>query len=129
MRFKRHYTLEQARALLPQIRAWLQQLHQLQHRLLNDDSPMGRRLARGEDLGGPVVNDRARDIVAHETLLSHFAEREILIKDAERGLIDFPALHGDREVFLCWELDEDDIEYWHELDAGYAGRQKLKGDS
>jgi hypothetical protein len=40
-------------------------------------------------------------------------------------LIDFPALIGDKEVFLCWEKDEDDIEYWHDIDSGYAGREPL----
>ena len=50
---------------------------------------------------------------------------ESQIKDLERGLIDFPAIVAGREVFLCWEQDEDDIEYWHDLDTGYAGREKL----
>ena len=40
-------------------------------------------------------------------------------------LIDFPAIIGGREVFLCWEQDEDDIEFWHDIDAGYAGRERL----
>ena len=55
-----------------------------------------------------------------EGLLQEFQRREIQIKDLERGLIDFPALIGGKEVFLCWEQDEEDIEFWHELDAGYA---------
>jgi len=49
----------------------------------------------------------------------------VQIKDIERGLVDFPAIIGDREVFLCWEKDEDDIEFWHDLDTGYAGREPL----
>jgi hypothetical protein len=47
------------------------------------------------------------------------------LKDLERGLIDFPAIIGGKEVFLCWEQDEEDIEFWHDLDAGYAGRERL----
>ena len=50
-----------------------------------------------------------------------FQRREIQVKDIDRGLIDFPALLGGKEVFLCWEQDEEDIEFWHDLDAGYAG--------
>ena len=47
------------------------------------------------------------------------------MKDLSRGLVDFPALIGGREVFLCWEADEDDVEFWHELESGYGGREKL----
>ena len=57
--------------------------------------------------------------------MREFQSREIQIKDLERGLIDFPAIRGGREIFLCWEKDEEDIEYWHELDTGFAGREKL----
>ena len=49
----------------------------------------------------------------------------VVIKDIDRGLVDFPHLRDGREVFLCWELDEDDIEFWHDTDAGYAGRERL----
>jgi hypothetical protein len=58
-------------------------------------------------------------------LLQNFQKREIQLKDIERGLVDFPALLGGREVFLCWEKDEEDIEHWHDLETGYAGREKL----
>ena len=44
---------------------------------------------------------------------------------AERGLVDFPAILAGREVFLCWEQDEEDIEFWHDLASGYAGRERL----
>ena len=54
-----------------------------------------------------------------------FSAGEIFIKDLERGLMDFPAIIGGREVFLCWEQDEDDIEFWHDLDTGFSGRERL----
>lgn len=56
-----------------------------------------------------------------------FHRREIQIKDLERGLIDFPAFVGGKEVFLCWEQDEEEVEFWHDIDSGYAGREKLEG--
>jgi hypothetical protein len=58
-------------------------------------------------------------------VLSEFQSREIQIKDVDRGLVDFPAILGGREVFLCWEKDEQDIEYWHDLDSGYSGRERF----
>jgi hypothetical protein len=48
-----------------------------------------------------------------------------VVKDAERGLVDFPALRGDEEVLLCWQLGEDEIGYWHGLEDGFAGRREL----
>ena len=51
--------------------------------------------------------------------------RGIEIKDLNQGLIDFPSLRGDRIVYLCWRLGEDRIGYWHELDAGFAGRTPI----
>jgi hypothetical protein len=57
--------------------------------------------------------------------MAEFQRREILIKDIDRGLVDFPAIIGGKEVFLCWEKDEEDIEFWHDLDTGYAGRERL----
>jgi hypothetical protein len=53
------------------------------------------------------------------------AERDIVLRDLDRGLVDFPAVRDGREVYLCWVEGEPDIEFWHDLDAGFAGRQPL----
>jgi hypothetical protein len=50
---------------------------------------------------------------------------EVIVRDLERGLVDFPALRDGREVYLCWEEGEDEISHWHETDAGFSGRQDL----
>jgi hypothetical protein len=49
----------------------------------------------------------------------------ITLRDIERGLIDFPALVGGRQVWLCWALGETDVAHWHELDTGFASRRPL----
>ena len=67
----------------------------------------------------------ARAKVDMQEVLGEFQRRQIQIKDVERGLIDFPAVIAGKEVFLCWEQDEEDIEFWHDLDSGYAGREPL----
>jgi len=54
-----------------------------------------------------------------------FDARDIVLRDLDRGLVDFPALREDREVYLCWVDGEPEIGFWHDLDAGYAGRQPL----
>jgi len=52
-------------------------------------------------------------------------ERGALVKDLERGLLDFYALSGDRLIFLCWQLDESEISHWHTLEGGFTSRQPL----
>jgi len=124
--FKRHYTRDEARALLPQVRQWLERLAQLRQRLHQYDQRVTALMdPPGRDTGGEVVNQWVRAMAEARHVLAEFQRREILVKDIERGLVDFPAIIGDREVFLCWEKDEDDIEFWHELDTGYAGRERL----
>ena len=49
----------------------------------------------------------------------------IILRDLERGLVDFPTLWEGREVYLCWILGESDIQFWHEIDTGFSGRQPL----
>jgi hypothetical protein len=123
--FRKHYTREEARKLLPQLRAWLGDIHQLRQRLDRYDQQLSTLLTGGADAGGRTVNDSLKARLELERVLLEFNRREIQIKDLDRGLIDFPAIVAGREVFLCWEMDEDDVEYWHELDTGYAGREKL----
>jgi hypothetical protein len=82
-------------------------------------------LSSGDDLGGDSVNRHTRALAAMKDILVKFQNREIQIKDLERGLIDFPAYIGGKEAFLCWESGEEDIEFWHDLSSGYAGREKL----
>ncbi len=123
--FTKHYTLDEARALLPQIRRWLEQLDGLRVQLQMAE-PQVRALAdQGGDAGGELINRWVRAQAEFRTVLAEFESREIQLKDIGRGLLDFPAIIAGREVFLCWEKDEDDIEHWHDLDAGYAGREKL----
>ena len=125
MQFKHHYTLAEARALLPQVREWLKQLNQLHARSQEHDDRVSNMIAEGNDVGGDRVNRYIETLASLREILQEFESREIQLKDIARGLIDFPALRDGREIFLCWEMDEDDIEHWHDLESGYAGREKI----
>ena len=52
----------------------------------------------------------------------------VLVKDLDRGLLDFPALRGGEEVLLCWQVGEDEVGFWHGLEEGFAGRKRLPLD-
>jgi hypothetical protein len=125
-RFTKHYTREEARALLPQLREWLAELNRLRSDVDRYDKRLGGLNADGHDTGGETVNNWIRALAGMQQILAGFQSRQIVIKDVTRGLVDFPAIIGGKEVFLCWESDEDDIEFWHDLETGYGGREKLE---
>jgi hypothetical protein len=123
--FQKHYTREEVRSLLPQLRQWLERTVQLRADLDKLEMRLCTLMSPGCDLGGDLVNTWVKTLAHLEDVLLEFQRREIQVKDIDRGLLDFPALLGEKEVFLCWEQDEEDIEFWHDLDAGYAGRERL----
>lgn len=123
--FRKHYTRDEARLLLPQIRLWLRELAALRARYAEYEQEVAALMETGNDVGGVAVNGLLKAFFRMREILAEFHHREIQIKDVDRGLLDFPSLMGSKEVFLCWEMDEDDIEFWHDLDTGFAGREKL----
>ncbi|HEV2695165.1 MAG TPA: DUF2203 domain-containing protein [Verrucomicrobiae bacterium] len=124
-RFDKHYTREEARELLPQIRQWLAELNRQREDMQRFETRLSGLTGAGHDVGGDTVNNWIRALAAMQEVLAQFQRRQIFIKDLSRGLLDFPALIGGREVFLCWEQDEDDVEFWHDLETGFSGREKL----
>jgi hypothetical protein len=124
-RFDKHYTREEARELLPQVRQWLVELNRHREEMQRYEKRLSGLTEQGNDIGGDTVNNWIRALAGMQSLLAEFQRRRIFIKDLSRGLIDFPAIIGGREVFLCWEQDEDDIEFWHDLETGFTGREKL----
>jgi len=124
-RFNKHYTRDEARALLPEIRRWLERLAQLRQVLERLEKRLEALMKQGrEDL---LAADDEQKIhqPALQDLLAEFQGLQIFIKDLERGLVDFPAIIGGKEVFLCWEQDEEDVEFWHDLESGFGGRERL----
>jgi len=125
MRHRRHYTLEEARALLSWVEEQLAALRDARDRL--GDSDARQALAEGSSGNGggspgKQVGEAFLELRAGMTALE---ERDIVLRDLDRGLIDFPAIRDGREVYLCWIDGEPDIDFWHDLDAGYPGRQAL----
>ena len=124
--FKKHFTIEEARALMPGLRKLFEKVHAARDRMRELDFELGQAfMASGGDFGGEKVMGLARAISALHDALMAIADVGVQVKDLERGLVDFPAWRDGKEVFLCWELDEKDIGHWHELETGYGSRKKL----
>jgi hypothetical protein len=123
---ERHYTLEQAHAAMPWVRERLERLREA-HAQLGDEEARAALsdAAPGNGGGEPgqVVSEGFREL---RSALLELQEMEIVLRDLERGLVDFPSMRDGREVYLCWvEQEEDEIAFWHDLEAGFAGRQPL----
>ncbi len=122
------FTLEEANALLPSVRQLLLKI-QGSRQQLGSYGEAARQAAEQADQGGGGIPGG----LLYARLLTNFAaemsELEALgvqLKDFERGLVDFPSLRDGRVVLLCWQLDEgDELEWWHDMDAGFAGRTPL----
>ena len=124
--FKRHFTVQSAQRQIPFLRRVFAALHRARSDYLELDRRLGARAAElRADLDGPEVIQLVAAMFRMQELLRSVERRGILIKDVDRGLVDLPALRDGQEVFLCWELSDSEIAFWHPLDEGYAGRQPL----
>lgn len=124
----RTYTIEEANALVPEVRAVLLQIAVEQRRLAQAHEEMHRRL---EGDGDPVALAEAGRHEAEmaeiaegiRTLQAHLEARGIQLRDLEMGLVDFPAERDGRRVWLCWRLSDPRVAFWHGTDEGYATRR------
>ena len=66
--------------------------------------------------------------LAMRSALHELQEMGVVLRDLDRGLVDFPSLRDGKEVYLCWEEGEDEVRHWHEPDAGFEGRRPLDDD-
>ena len=123
--FERHFTPEEANALLPRLKPLLRQLRDAKDELTDSEAHELLSEAATGNGGGEPGRQVGIAFLEVRRLLETLEQAGIVLKDIDRGLVDFPALIGGREVFLCWELGEDEVAFWHDLEAGYRGRQPL----
>lgn len=124
----RIFSIDEANALLPQVRPLLLAIKRGRNRLLSYEDA-AKHAAIGAELGGGGMPNGDRYVTILLKIASDTSELDTLgiqLKDYERGLIDFPSLRDGRVILLCWHLgDGDHIEWWHDVEAGFAGRQPL----
>ena len=124
----RIFTLQEANALLPEVRIIAGKI-QRAHRKLSRFRDDAKKAAEAAEQGGGGTPNGVAYAALLTELTTQMAELEALgvqLKDFERGLVDFPSLRDGRVVLLCWQLGEgDELEWWHDVDAGFAGRTPL----
>ncbi len=125
MSHARHYTVDDANAALGWLVARLEALRQARDRLTDDEARAALAEAWSGNGGGAPGRVVSEGFLELRSILAELQEAEIVLRDLDRGLVDFPSLRDGREVYLCWLEGEDEIGFWHEPDAGYAGRRPL----
>ena len=121
------FTLEEANELLPEIRKKLFRIQKL-YAAVGEMREQASAAASASEFGGGMEGGTGYVHSLYEIgkITTEINAAGVQLKDYTRGLIDFPSRRGDRIVLLCWQLDEgDEIEWWHDTDTGFAGRQPL----
>lgn len=129
-----HFTRAEAEALLPRLTPILRELRELRarHVALEERLAAGHTKILGNGHGqqnNAALTQQMREIERQVAGgVEAVAGMGVLLKDLETGLVDFPTVRDGHDVYLCWRLDEPRIAWWHEIEAGFAGRQPLGDD-
>ena len=124
-----HFTREQAADALPLVGRLIRQVREARDRLTAAGLDADLAL-RAEATGGAWPGRRrAAATLAVSLGIERLEELGVLVRDLDRGIVDFPSVREGREVYLCWHLGEPAITHWHELESGFAGRRPLERET
>ena len=130
----RFYDIDEANATLAELGPILSTLVEQREQLVRlRDHVLANSASGGAPEGGPAIADdlkytrlRILGLIDQMTAgVARIDELGIALRDIPTGLVDFPALVNGRQIWLCWRAEEDAIHFWHDLDAGVAGRRPL----
>ena len=122
------FSVEEANSLLPAVRNLVRKIQRAHKQILSHQSDARQAAEYAEQGGGGIANgvEYAATLIEMTALVGELEALGVQLKDFSRGLIDFPSLRDGRVVLLCWQLGEGDrLEWWHDVDAGFAGRTPL----
>lgn len=120
------FTLREAKSLIPKLRRLLKVITSEREALAALNPEVVRARERADLGGGTVFGDAyLRHMFRFSEAVAEVQNLGVLIKDFKTGLVDFPYEYDGRIVYLCWKLGEEEIDWWHEVEAGFAGRKLL----
>jgi hypothetical protein len=123
---ERIFTLAEAQSCLDTLRSLLTEIGQEWSHVRSLDTDVHKARDKASFDGYSKSGVEYIESVSHLTFLIHqIKDMGVLLKDADKGLCDFPYMRQGRLVYLCWQAGEDRIGYWHEIDSGFAGREPL----
>jgi hypothetical protein len=122
------FTIEEANSLLPSVKPIVKSIQRSHRRMISFRTSAKRAAEGAENGGGGMARgpQYARLLVELSLGAGQLEGMGVQLKDYSQGLIDFPSMRDGRVVLLCWKADEgDQLEWWHDVEAGFAGRQPL----
>jgi hypothetical protein len=122
------FTIEEANSLLLSVRPIVKSIQRSHRRLISFQTTAQHAATGAESGGGGMAQGSryARLLVDLSLGAGQLESLGVQLKDYSQGLIDFPSMRDGRVVLLCWKADEgDQLEWWHDLEAGFGGRQPL----
>ena len=123
----RYFTLPEANEMLDNIRPLVDEIQEIRQVILKNQPEAWPAIEKSAGNGGNrALSNMVKDFEKLDMLVHQIQDLGVLIKDINLGLLDFPALKDGREVYLCWQYGEGDIAFWHEVEAGFAGRQPIE---
>jgi hypothetical protein len=123
----RYFTLPEANEMLNNIRPLVDEIQEIRQVILKNQPEAWPAIEKSAGNGGNrALSNMVKDFEKLDMLVHQIQDLGVLIKDINLGLLDFPALKDEREVYLCWQYGEGDIAFWHEVEAGFAGRQPIE---
>lgn len=124
--YKKHFTLEEANKLVPEFSQYIEEIFQL-HEILKPERKQKELVTQtlSKNGGWSKSAEYLENSFKVSKILDKILATGAVVKDLQRGLIDFPHLSEGKEIFLCWEVGEKEIKFWHDLESGYPGRQPL----
>lgn len=122
----RYFTPYEANAVLDEIRPLMEEVVRIRMEIQARQPDLWPAIQGAVGNGGsPALSKLFVEFERLDTLVHRIQATGVHIKDLNLGLMDFPALRQGREVYLCWRYGEEQIEFWHELDSGFANRQTI----
>jgi hypothetical protein len=121
-----YFTLEQANEALKIIRPLIDEVQVIRQKILDNQPEAWPAIEKSAGNGGnKALSALVQDFEQLDALIHQILDTGAQIKDINSGLLDFSSIRGGREVYLCWKYGENEIAFWHEVDAGFAGRQSI----
>jgi hypothetical protein len=122
----KYFSVEEANAFIPKLLIDIPRIQDLMKRLVNDFPDVRKAREKAQQNGGSLQGaDYINCVLMINSLTEELESKGCILKGIEHGLIDFPSLRDGKEVYLCWKNPEPRIEYWHDIQSGFAGRQRI----
>jgi len=122
-----YFSLSEANEALKVIRPLMDEIQEIRQKILAKQPEAWPAIEKSAGNGGnKALSALVQDFERLDALIHQILDTGVQVKDINLGLLDFSAIKDGHEVYLCWKYGEEDIAFWHEVDAGFAGRQPIE---